>query len=100
MESESSSRPTTAGYWITPKELWVADQCFIIGLNFLQSHTCLVNLKDQALAINGEEIPLKEQVATPEPTYYKLVLAEGVCLPPRSETLIPVKTKGAIADCL
>ena len=88
------------GSLLVPQELWVADihdDC-ILGLDFLQSHKCLVNLKDGALTIGGEEIPLKKQPATAEPTCCKVVLAEHVQLPPRSEMVIPVKMEGAKAD--
>ena len=81
------------GSLLVPQELWVADihdDCFL-GLDFLQSHYCLANLNEGALIIAGEEIPLKKQPAATEATYYKVVLAEHVHLPPRSETVVPVK---------
>ena len=88
------------GSLLVPQELWVADihdDC-ILGLDFLQSHNCLVNLKDRALTIGGEEIPLRKQPATTEPTCCKVVLAERVQLPPRSEMVVPVMMEGAIAE--
>ena len=88
------------GSLLVPQELWVADihdDC-ILGLDFLQSHNCLVNLKDGSLTIGGEEIPLKKQPATTEPTCCKVVLAERVRLPPQSEMVVPVKMEGAKAD--
>ena len=80
-----------------PQELWVADihdQC-ILGLDFFKAHGCQVNLKDEALIIGEEEIPLKKHLATPEPTCYRAVLTERVCLPPLSETIVPVRMDGA-----
>jgi hypothetical protein len=44
-----------------PETLWVAgihDQC-ILGLDFLQSHNCQVNLQKGILTIDGEETPLR-----------------------------------------
>jgi len=52
-----------------PQELWVADihdEC-ILGLDFLQTHNCQVNLKDGSLIIGEEEIPLRKSQATVEP---------------------------------
>ena len=43
-------------------ELWVADihdEC-IPGLDFLQLHECLVNLKDGSLTLGEEEIALRK----------------------------------------
>ena len=57
-----------------PQELWVADihdDC-ILGLDFLQSHKCLVNLKDGALTTGGEEIPLKNNQLLQSPLVAKL----------------------------
>ena len=88
------------GSLLVPQELWVADihdDC-ILGLDFLQSHDRLVNLKEGALTIAGEEIPLKKQPAAIEATCCKVVLAEHVQLPPRSETVVPVKLEGAKAN--
>ena len=88
------------GSLVVPQELWVADihdQC-ILGLDFLKSHGCQVNLKDESLTIGEEEVPLKKSSATPEPTCYKAVLVEGVCLPPLSDTVIPVKMDGTESD--
>ena len=71
------------GSLVVPQELWVADihdEC-ILGLDFLQSHNCLVDLKDGVLTIGGEEIPLSKPPPSPDPACYKAVLAEGVHLP-------------------
>ena len=70
------------GSLLVSQELWVADihdDC-ILGLNFLQSHNCLANLKDGSLTISREEIPPKKQPVTTEPTCYRVVLAERVHL--------------------
>ena len=89
------------GSLLVPQELWVADihdDC-ILGLNFLQSHNYLVNLKDGSLTISGEEVPLKKQPVTTESNCCRVVLVERVHLPPRSEMVVPVKIEGAKAEC-
>ena len=55
------------GSLLLPQELWVADLVFLA----MTSYSPMTVL---ALTINGEEIPLKEQGATFEPTCYKVVL--------------------------
>ena len=74
------------GSLVLPQELWVADihdEC-IYGLDFLQTHSCQVNLKDGSLIVGEEEIfnSLKKMNTSKEPNCYKAVLTEGVCLPP------------------
>ena len=80
-----------------PETLWVAgihDQC-ILGLDFLQSHNCQVNLQDGVLTIDGKETPLRRSTAVqPEPSCCRVVLSEGVCLPPLSESVVPVTVDG------
>ena len=85
------------GSLVVPQELWVADihdEC-ILGLDFLQAHGCQVNLKEGSLIIGEEEVPLKKPKATIEPSCYKVVLTEGVRLPPLAETVVPVRLEGA-----
>ena len=80
-----------------PKTLWVAgihDQC-ILDLDVLHSHSCQVNLRDGVLIVDEEEIPLRRSGATQEPSCFKVVLKEGVYLPPLSETVVSVKVDGA-----
>jgi len=88
------------GSLTVPRELWVADihdEC-LLGLDFLQTHNCQVNIKDGSLIIGEEEIPLKKSPATVEPTCYKVVLKEDVCIPPLAEAVIPVRLEGAGDD--
>ena len=71
------------------QELWVADiddEC-ILGLDFLQSHNFLVDIKDGALTMGGEIIPLNKPPPSPDPACYK---AEGVHLPPLLEAIVSV----------
>ncbi len=71
-----------------PRDMWVADihdEC-ILGLDFLESQGCLVNLR-----IGEQEIPLKRPGATTSQRCCWVVLLEGVTLPPLAEALVPVK---------
>ena len=88
------------GSLVLPQELWVADihDEWILGLDFLQAHSCQVNLKDGSLVIGEEEIPLRKSKASKEPNCYKAVLTEGVCLLPLAETVVPIRVDGAQAD--
>ena len=45
--------------------------------------------------VDEEEIPLRRLGATQEPSCFKVVLKEGVYLPPLSETVVSVKVNGA-----
>ena len=80
-----------------PATFWVAgihDHC-ILGLDFLQSHNCLVNLPKGVLTVDREETPLRRATpAQPEPNCHRVVLT-GVCLPPLSESVIQVTVDGA-----
>ena len=77
-----------------PETLWVAG-IHVLGLDFLQSHNCQVNLKDGVLVIDGEETPLRRSATDQEPRCCRVVLSEGVCLPPLSESVVPVTVDGA-----
>ena len=77
------------------QQLWVADihdEC-ILGLDFLQSHGCLVNLKDGVLMVGREEIPLRK-FSMEEPSCCKVVLQEEVIIPQYSKTVVAVQTLG------
>ena len=77
-----------------PETLWVAgihDQC-ILGLDFLRSHNCHVNLKDGVLVVDREETPLRRSVTEQEPSCCRVVLSEGVGL---RQSVVPVTVNGA-----
>ena len=77
------------------QQLWVADihdEC-ILGLDFLQSHGCLVNPKDSVLMVGREGIPLRK-FSMEEPSCCKVVLQEEVTIPPYSETVVAIQTLG------
>ena len=81
------------GSRVIPQELWVADiydEC-ILGLDFLQVNGCQVNLRDQALVIGDEEVPLQKSSTTSTQICCRVKLVEKVCLAPLSEAVIPVK---------
>lgn len=68
----------------------------ILDLDLLQSHNCQVNLQDGVLTVDGKETPLRRSTAVqPEPSYCRVVLSEGVCQLPLSESVIPVTVDGA-----
>ena len=79
------------------QQIWVADihdQC-ILGLDFLASRGCLVNLKDNSLRIGGEEVPLQRSNSElTSPPCCRVILDKTVDLPPHSESLAPVKIQG------
>ena len=79
-----------------PQTLWLArihDQC-ILGLDFLQSHDCQVNLKEGNLTTDGEETFLRGSTATQEQSCCRVVLSKGVRIPRLSESVIEVKVDG------
>ena len=69
-----------------------------IGLDFLEPNRCQVNLKDGALIIGEEEIPLERSNMTTEPACNKAILLDAVCLPSLSEMVVPVKVDTAGAS--
>ncbi len=78
------------------QEMWIADiqDACILGLDFLQPYGCQVNLKDGALILREEEIPLKKPSSSKaRAVCCKAVLMEGVTLPPLSETVVPVEVE-------
>ncbi len=80
------------GTQVVPLEMWIADihdQC-ILGLDFLQPYGCHVNLRDGALTLREEEIPLKKPSLATKALCCKAVLQEGVGLPPLSEAVVSV----------
>ena len=82
------------------QDMWVADisdEC-ILGLDFLEPNRCQVNLKDGALIIGEEEIPLERSNMTTEPACNKAILLDAVCLPSLSEMVVPVKVDTAGAS--
>ena len=75
--------------------MWVAeiaDEC-IIGMDFLQAHSCLVNLKEGILQIGEEEVPLHTPQVS-ELSCYRCCAKSSVTLPPHSETLVPGQVEG------
>ncbi len=78
------------------QEMWIADtqDACILGLDFLQPYGCQVNLKDGALILREEEIPLKKPSSSKaRAVCCKAVLMEGVTLPPLSEMVVPMEVE-------
>ena len=76
---------------------YIQDEC-LLGLDFLEHHNCLVNLKDHCLRIGSQEIPLKKSKGEIPPSCCRAVLSKDVSIPPLSETIIPVRINGANTD--
>ena len=88
------------GSLVVQQELWVADihdEC-ILGLDFLQSNGCQVNLRDQALVIGDEEFPLRKPSTSPRPNCCRVVLTKKVCLAPLAEAIVPVEVDPVHTD--
>ena len=81
------------GSRVISQELWVADiyDGCILGLDFLQVNGCQVNLRDQALVIGDEEVPLQKSSTTSTQNCCRVKLVEKVRLAPLSEAVIPVR---------
>ena len=79
----------------TQHEIWVADvydEC-ILGMDFLQKHECLVDLKRKILQVRNEEIPLIKGRRSTIPSCCRVVSQTAVTLPPQSEVVIPAKVQ-------
>ena len=79
-----------------PHQMWVADiqdKC-ILGLDFLERHDCLVNIKDSSLRVGQQEFPLRKSNAQQVPSCYRVTLANHISIPPLSEAIVPVRIEG------
>ena len=60
----------TIGDFTVLHPMWIADikdEC-ILGLDFLERHHCLVNLKESSLHVGAQEFPLRKASLKSEPT--------------------------------
>lgn len=76
----------------TMHSVWVADiadQC-ILGLDFLESHGCQVDLGESVMHIGNQQIPLQKPI-NPQPTCYRVSTANDITIPAGSEVIIPGK---------
>ncbi len=81
------------------QEVFVADiqdQC-ILGVDFLEHHSCIVNLRDSTLLVGAEEIPLGKPTDSQDRRCYRAVLDTSVQIPPHSETIVAATVQGL--DC-
>ena len=67
----------------------------ILGLDFLDSHECTLNVAGQTLVYHGQEIPLYLN-ARSNPSSCRLIMQETLTVPKCSEMIIP----GCLADTL
>ena len=83
------------------QKVWVADvvdEC-LLGLDFLVSHECQVDLKDGILYIGGEEVPLaKPGAALSEPRCFRAVTSRTVSVAPYSEAILCTQVVGLGGD--
>ena len=83
------------------QKVWVADvvdEC-LLGLHFLVSHECQVDLKDGILYIGGEEVPLaKPGAALSEPRCFRAVTSRTVSVAPYSEAILCTQVVGLGGD--
>ena len=79
----------------TQHEIWVADvydEC-ILGMDFLQKHECLIDLKKKILQVRNEEIPLIKCRRSTMPSCCQVVSKTAVTLLPQSQVVIPAKVQ-------
>jgi hypothetical protein len=72
-------------------DVWIADienEC-ILGLDFLISNDCVVDVQESCLRIGPEEIRFKRMTATKKPVCRRVMVAETLLVPPKSEAIIP-----------
>jgi len=78
--------------------MWIADiedEC-ILGLDFLELHSCRLDLRDSVLYLNGDEIPLLKtgNCSVASAKTYRAVLDTTISLPPHSECVAPARVEG------
>ena len=84
------------GSYVVTQELWVADiqdDC-ILGLDYLRTNGCQVDLCEQVLVIGEEEIPLQKPTGAAQVKTYRAILESGVSLPPHAESVLPARVEG------
>ncbi|CAB3976838.1 Hypothetical predicted protein [Paramuricea clavata] len=72
-------------------DVWIADvenEC-ILGLDFLISNDCVVDVQESCLRIGPEEIRFKGMTATKKSVCRRVMVAETWLVPPKSEAIIP-----------
>jgi hypothetical protein len=63
----------------------------ILGMDFLQKHECLVDLKKRILQIGEEDIPVVRGRMPATPSCFRVVSEGAVTLPPQSEVILPAR---------
>ena len=77
-------------------DVWIADienEC-ILGLDFLISNDCVVDVLESCLRIGPDEVRLKRMTATKEPVCRRVKVAETWLVPPKSEAIVPGVLEG------
>ena len=73
--------------------MWVADiqdKC-ILGLDFLECHDCLVNIKDSSPRVRQQEFPMRKSSVETLPSCYRVMLANHISIPPLSEAIVSIE---------
>ena len=94
------SVPLTLGSYQTTHETLVADivdEC-ILGLDYLQQHSCQVDLGEGILHVAGEEVPL-HRPQIPRPVCQQCNAKNSVTIPSLSETIVPGQVHGDLSSC-
>ena len=83
------------GSTVNTQQVWVADiqDEYILVMDFLRSHSCLVNLEEEIFQTH-DEVPLQRPMAGQIQTCFRVILEETVDLPPHAESIVPVKAEG------
>ena len=77
-------------------DVWIADignEC-ILGLDFLISKNCVVDVQGSCLRIGPEEVRFKRIRATKKPVCRRVLVAETWLVPLKSEAIIPLMLGG------
>ena len=72
-------------------DVWIADienEC-ILGLDFLISNDCIVDVQESCLRIGPDEVRFKWITATEKPVCRRVTVAETWVVPPKSEAIVP-----------
>lgn len=88
------------GVFEESQEVWIADiadPC-ILGIDFMMTHNCQVDLAGATLKIGSQIVPLLPPNNDGSLRCCRVVASETVDIPPRSESLIYGTLKGEVAE--
>ena len=81
--------PITIGFQPSNQQFYVADieTDVLLGLDFLDSRTCSLNIADQVLSCNDVQVPLYNTRV--EPSLHRITILETLTIPAQSESIVP-----------